>query len=122
MARPKDEKPKIQPGSQEEIILRLVMHNRGEAFGRKIRDDYQDLTKKEPALTTIYSVLERLEAKGFVTAEWIESTGQRGGRRKQLWSITGDGIFALQAAEHIQEKMRTSLPIFIRNTVRYYNA
>lgn len=95
----KEQPGKLRSGSQEEMVLAIVHRQRGEAYGRSVRDELEASEGRSFALTTVYTILERLEQKGFVETSLTEPLPERGGRRKQLFRITGNGVQALTEAQ-----------------------
>ena len=90
-----EEKIKIRSDGLEMAALRIVHRERGEATGRTVRDELEKVEKRPFALTTAYTVLERLEQKGLIETRLTNPLPERGGRRKQLFSITGAGVTVL---------------------------
>ena len=69
-------------------ILRLGK----EAYGVPIAREIEVQTGRNVAVSGVYAALERLERKGFVTAELGEATPQRGGRAKTYFRLTAQGL------------------------------
>lgn len=78
-------------GSFEFQILATLMAKRSDAYGLTIRDRIKETFEREVSVGAIYTSLNRLEDKGFVSSKWGESTEERGGRRKRLYEITANG-------------------------------
>jgi DNA-binding PadR family transcriptional regulator len=53
----------------------------------------------------VYSALERLEAKGFVTSTFGASTAERGGKAKRLYSVTPNGVRTLGDLKATRDRM-----------------
>ena len=66
----------------EELILLATGTLKGEAYGVAIHDRLH-AAGMPSSLGAIYSTLERLEHKGFVTSELGEASPSRGGKRKR---------------------------------------
>jgi PadR family transcriptional regulator len=69
-------------------ILRLGK----EAYGVPIAREIEAQSGRSVAVSGVYAALERLERKGFVTAERGEATPQRGGRAKTYFRLTAQGL------------------------------
>ena len=69
-------------------ILRLGK----EAYGVPIAREIEIQSGRSVAVSGVYAALERLERKGFVTAELGEATPQRGGRAKTYFRLTAQGL------------------------------
>lgn len=87
--------PRLTIGGFEFEVLQAVQRLAGQGYGVSIAEHIQSQTGRRPAPGAIYTTLERLENKGFLTSQWGEPTAERGGRRKRIYSITGAGVFAL---------------------------
>jgi PadR family transcriptional regulator PadR len=75
-------------------ILRLGK----EAYGVPIAREIEVHSGRSVAVSGVYAALERLERKGFVTAELGEVTPQRGGRAKTYFRLTAQGLREASAA------------------------
>lgn len=79
-------------GSFEYRVLRALLEWPHNAYGITIRERVGD----EVSLRALYTTLDRLEKKGFVTSEWGEPTPERGGRRKRYFHIQPSGRDAVE--------------------------
>ena len=96
-------------GHFEEIVLLAIMHLRGNAYGMKIRAEIEGRTNRKPSLGAIYTTLERLEEKGYVSS-WVgEPTPERGGRAKKFFRIEATGQRALQESQELSARMSAGL-------------
>jgi len=86
-------------GIFEQAVLVAVARLRGEGYGRTILKEVQTRLDRDVAASAAYATLDRLEAKGLVTAREGESTPARGGRAKRHFTITAAGVRALTAAK-----------------------
>jgi PadR family transcriptional regulator, regulatory protein PadR len=76
-------------------ILRLGKN----AYGVPISQEIEAQSGRRVALSGVYAALERLERRGFVTAERGEATPQRGGRAKTYFHLTAKGLAEADAAK-----------------------
>jgi PadR family transcriptional regulator, regulatory protein PadR len=97
-----------QLGSFEEIVLLAVIRLGDNAYGVTISRAIGEATGKEPSIGAIYTTLERLEEKGFVSPRQGEPTPERGGRAKRYYSVTGAGQRVLDQAEWTRSRLRLS--------------
>jgi PadR family transcriptional regulator PadR len=84
------------------IVLLAVMHLGANAYGVTIRQTVAEATGQEPSIGAIYTALDRLEQKGFVSSHQGEPTPERGGRAKRYFKIEGAGVQALNEAERVR--------------------
>lgn len=94
----------------EEIFLVSIWHLREEAFGLNIRSKIRELTGHAIAFGTLYNTLDYLLRKGYVQTRRGQPSPSRGGHNKVYYSITPDGILALQRARELQDKLWNGIP------------
>lgn len=70
-----------------------------EAYGVPIAREIEVQSGRSVAVSGVYAALQRLERKGFVTAELGEATPQRGGRAKTYFRLTAQGMREAEAAK-----------------------
>ena len=92
-------------GSLEETILLIVLVMDDEAYGVTIADTYFEHMGKRIAIPAIYTVLKRLEKKGFLKSGMRGATAERGGRKKRLYEITQSGYYALRELREARNKL-----------------
>ena len=85
-------------GEFEHIVLAAILRLRSGAYGMAIRREILDRTGQDASIGALYTTLERLKTKGFVSSHMGEATPERGGRRKKHFEITASGIEALEAS------------------------
>jgi PadR family transcriptional regulator PadR len=81
-------------GPFEFDVLRSLMELPEDAYGLTLRDRLQVQLERKVSLGAVYSTLERLETKGFISSWWSPGTPERGGRRKRLYCIEAAGHLA----------------------------
>jgi DNA-binding PadR family transcriptional regulator len=90
----------------EQLVLLAVLSLEGDdAYGMNIRQVLQDEAGRDVSVPTVYSALDRLESKGFVSARLGDPTRQRGGRAKKLFRVEPAGVMALQETRRTLENM-----------------
>jgi DNA-binding PadR family transcriptional regulator len=81
-------------GEFELLVLLAVLRLTDNAYGVTIRAEVEGETSRTLALGTVYKTLGRLEAKGYLSTRVAPPTGERGGRRKKLYTLTAAGLEA----------------------------
>ena len=99
-------------GEFEEVILLLVGILREEAYAFKVAEEFESQTARAVSIGAVHSTLTRLEEKGFLTSEMGESTAERGGRRKRIYTITAYGRKTLKAARDFKLSLWNQFPDF----------
>jgi PadR family transcriptional regulator PadR len=85
---------KLLLGQFEEIVLRAVLRL-GEAYGVPIRREIAERTGRNYTVGALYTTLDRLQAKGYLSSRLGDPTPERGGRAKRYFRIEAPGIQAL---------------------------
>ncbi|HEY0738869.1 MAG TPA: helix-turn-helix transcriptional regulator [Herpetosiphonaceae bacterium] len=100
---------KLYLGEFEEIVLLAVLRLGSNAYGVTIRQTVEEVAGRPTSIGAIYTTLERLEQKGFVSSWQGEATPERGGRAKRYFKIEGAARQALNEAELIRARLREGL-------------
>jgi DNA-binding PadR family transcriptional regulator len=83
-------------GELEQMVLLVILQLGETAYGVTIRQCLRDKSGRDVAMATIYTTLDRLDAKGCLTTKLGESTPERGGRRKRYYQVNAVGEQALK--------------------------
>lgn len=89
----------------EEMFLLAVWKLRDNAYGVTIRRHVSEETNRIYPYGTLYSALDKLVHRGFLTRSKSDPTPERGGRSKIYYYITPEGLEALKAAFELKNKM-----------------
>lgn len=93
-------------GELEQLVLLAVLSLEGEdAYGMRVRQVLEERAGRDVSVPTVYSALDRLEAKGLVTSRLGEATPERGGRAKKLFTVEPTGVAALREARRMFDRM-----------------
>lgn len=95
---------------QEELILLAVWRLHGNAYGITIRKYLKKTTKTNISIGGIYVPLDRLVRKGYLESYYGEPTPERGGMSKRFYSLTPEGLKALEDAKRLHESLWDGLP------------
>ncbi len=99
-------------GDFEEVILLLVGILGKEAYAFNIAEEFETQTQRAVSIGAVHSTLTRLEDKGFLKSEMGNSTAERGGRRKRIYSITAYGRRALENSRDFRVSLWKQYPAF----------
>lgn len=97
-------------GELEEIILLSVAVLYDQAYGVTIVEELDQRIDRKVSLGAVYTVLMRLEEKGYVRSRKGEATRRRGGRRKKLYRLTASGEQVLRLAQDIRQRFWKAIP------------
>jgi len=94
-----------------ELLVMLALIRLGEdAYGVTIGREIEQQGRRPAALASVYSVLERLERRGWVRSEVGDATPERGGRAKRHFRVTGQGLKEVRRARASFINMWQGLP------------
>ncbi|MEQ8469929.1 MAG: helix-turn-helix transcriptional regulator [Marinoscillum sp.] len=97
-------------GEFEELVLLTTAILNDNAYTVTIADEILSHTERSVTLSSIHTVLVRLEKKGFVQSYMGGVTQERGGRRRRLYKITSAGYACLNAARDVRDQMWSAMP------------
>lgn len=87
----------------EEMFLLTVWKLKDNAYGVTIRQHVSEKTKRFYPHGTLYSTLDLLVTKGYLTKTVSAPLPERGGRGRNYYHITPDGIEALKNALELKK-------------------
>ena len=96
-------------GQFEDVVLMAILRLGSNAYGVTILQEIEKRTEKSVTVGALYTTLDRLEAKGYVSSWLGDPTPERGGRAKRYFQIQGLGEKALNESERIRRSMREGL-------------
>ena len=97
-------------GELEELILLTVALLYDEAYGVAIQREISERGNRSLTISTVHSVLSRLEDKGYLNSRYDGATSARGGRRKHLFRVTVAGEKVLAQAKNLRNKLWEAIP------------
>jgi DNA-binding PadR family transcriptional regulator len=86
----------------ETIFLMVILRLGDNAYGVTIREEASKIKGRTLSYGTIYSYLDQLARKGYVTKNIGNPTAERGGRRKIFYRLSPAGKKAMKSAYHLQ--------------------
>jgi DNA-binding PadR family transcriptional regulator len=92
-------------GEFEQAVLVAVAHLEDDAYGVTIRREIETRTGRTIAVGALYTAIDRLEAKGFVTSSMSDPTPVRGGRSKRHVQLSSAGRNALRQSREFLSRM-----------------
>lgn len=98
-------------GEFEQIVLLALVRLRENAYGMTIRREIQERTGRDVSIGAVYTTLERMEKKGFVSSRIGEPTAARGGRAKKYFRIDARGQLALQNTNEALARMWSGIKL-----------
>jgi len=86
-------------GEFELLVMLAVIRIGDDAYGVPISLEIERQTARSVTFATVYSTLERLQAKGFVHSKLGDATAERGGRAKRYFRVTAAGLRTVREAK-----------------------
>jgi PadR family transcriptional regulator PadR len=89
-------------GDFEQLVLLGVrrLELKESAYGAAIRQEIHARSGRDVLINAVYTILDRLESKGFLKSCVGDPTPQRGGRRRKFYALRPAGVTALRHAHH----------------------
>ena len=89
----------------EETVLIAIWRLGDEAYGVNIKNQIKKSTKRDYLYSTLYTTLEQLVRKNYISKRFGEPTAVRGGKRKIFFQLTDEGLVALKNAFEKQKSV-----------------
>jgi DNA-binding PadR family transcriptional regulator len=96
-------------GEFEQLVLMALMRLGKDAYGMSVRQEIAVRTGRDVSISAVYTTLERLEGKSYVTSRIGAPTAQRGGRRKKHYELASAGEKALAVSYRALSEMAAGL-------------
>ena len=96
----------------EQMIMAAIIALRDLAYGVSIRKGVEKLTGKQLKYGTLYNALDQLLRKDFVTKTTGTTSSARGGRPRIYYTLTEEGMNALQTTYNLHRTIWDSIPEF----------
>lgn len=82
-------------GEFEQLVLLALVRRGNDAYGMTVRLEIERQTGRDVSIGAVYTTLDRLERKGFVSHRMGSPTAKRGGRAKKFYRVEPAGARAL---------------------------
>ena len=92
-------------GEFETLVLLAILRLDDEAYGMAVRREIEKRTGREISYGAVYTALDRLERKGYVSYTLGESLPERGGRARKYFRVEPAGREALRDSRRALEVM-----------------
>src|SRR4051794_38504424 len=92
-------------GHFEQAVLLAVRSLGDDAYGRAVIKAVEVRWPARVSPGAVYATLDRLETKQTLRSKLGSGTPERGGRPRRFYTITPDGIAALNATRELQDSL-----------------
>ncbi len=96
-------------GEFEQSALLAVAHLGDHAYGVTIRKEINRRTGRSISIGALYTAMDRLERKGFVSSTMSDPTPERGGRSRRYYALKAAGAKALRQTRERLDRMWAGL-------------
>jgi len=100
----------------EMMILLALLRVGSEAYAVPIAREIERTAGRSVTLAAVYTALERLRSRGFLTTSVGEPTPERGGRAKRFYQATPKGVKAVRKTQRALIALWQGLPELDRST------
>jgi DNA-binding PadR family transcriptional regulator len=94
----------------EEVILITILRLEGDAYGVPITRQVSETTGKKYSMGALYSSLDQLNRKGYVSKSTISFAGEARGRSRTYYSLTSEGRAVLRDVRSYQQALWADIP------------
>ena len=92
-------------GEFEELVLLTIACLGTKAYGVAIKEDIEQRANRPISIGSLHSTITRLQEKGFLESRLGEPSNERGGRRKRFFSLTNNGVIALNNIKNLRDNL-----------------
>lgn len=90
--------PDTSLGEFEQLVLLAVLRLGDEAYGLRVGDEIHQVADRRPSSGALYTTLDRLERKDYLTSRTADASARRGGRPRRYYTLTDRGLAALRTS------------------------
>lgn len=101
-------------GEFERAVLLAVARLDEQAYGMRIRQELEKRLGRDVSIGAVYTTLDRMEEKGYVSSRVGDPTPIRGGRAKKFFRVEAPGVTALNHSKNAMEAIWAMLPEKVR--------
>lgn len=101
-------------GEFERAVLLAVARLGEEAYGMTIRQELEQRLRRTVSIGAVYTTLDRMQEKGYVSSRLGDPTPARGGRAKKFFKVEAPGLDALNHSRDVANALWAMLPDRVR--------
>ena len=92
-------------GEFEQLVLLALVRLGKEGYGMTVRRELEATSGRSVSIGSVYTTLDRLETKGFLSSIHGDPEPVRGGRARRTFHIRPEGLTALARSRELLSKM-----------------
>ena len=98
-------------GEFEQLVLLALVRLGKEGYGMTVRRELEATSGRSVSIGSVYTTLDRLETKGFLSSKHGEPEPIRGGRAKRTFTVEPEGLVALARSRDLLSRMWDGISI-----------
>ena len=98
-------------GELEQLVMVAILRLGDNAYGAAIRQELEARAGRVVTGGSVYSTLQRLEEKGYVSSKLGEPLPERGGRARTYFKVEAEGLEALKHTYGALKRMAAGLKV-----------
>jgi DNA-binding PadR family transcriptional regulator len=103
-------------GEFEQMVLLAILRLADGAYAVPIREEIELQAKRNVARGALYTTLERLETKGYLTSRMSDPTPERGGRSRRYFTVSAEGVQSLRQSHEAIRNLADGLESVLGTT------
>jgi PadR family transcriptional regulator, regulatory protein PadR len=108
---PTEKKPEYM-GEFEQLVFLAIVRLGDKAYGMTVRREIETRTEKRTSLGAVYTTLDRLEAKGYISSFQVNShPDERQGNPRRFVKAEAPGLAALNNSRRALDAMINGLEL-----------
>lgn len=100
----------------DEVLMLAILRLAGNAYGVTIIKEIEERNGKKLTFGSQWVSMDILSKRGYVDKHMADPTPQRGGRSKIYYSLTREGIKALEATREFNDTLWKGIPAEIKKS------
>jgi DNA-binding PadR family transcriptional regulator len=92
-------------GEFEQLVLLALVRLGKQGYGMTVRRELEATSGRSVSIGSVYSTLDRLENKGYLSSEHGDPEPVRGGRARRTFQVKPEGVEALARSRELLSKM-----------------
>lgn len=90
-----------QLGEFEQLAMLAILQVGDGAYAVPVREEIRARADRRVSRGALYTTLQRLEDKGYLTSTMADPSAERGGRPRRYFSVTQQGMAALRHSRRV---------------------
>jgi DNA-binding PadR family transcriptional regulator len=98
-------------GEFEQLVLLALVRLGKTGYGMTVRRELEETSGRSVSIGSVYTTLDRLEAKGLLSSEHGDPEPVRGGRAKRTFTVEPEALVALARSRELLARMWNGISV-----------